>query len=212
MSFSPINNVLWQCQTTILQSTPFCSAYFAVNKVFVSRGGRVCALVLGANSQLAPRFRCWLIQKDLAPQRDYFWLLQLIPEVYFYLLLISMKLEARTVSSRGAVSECYSKKSTRRLHPALLIILFQVLLALIPFLYSNGYQTGYHLCSSPRSLRLGLWFCAAAGGTGIAWQMAAATIYSGGQAAPGERCSVYQDCFQLLGRRENNIRQGGKLI
>lgn len=143
----------------------------------------------GAKSQLAPRFWCWLIQKDLAPQRDYFWLLQLIPEVYFYLFLISMKLEARTVSSRGAGSECYSKKSTRRLHPALLIILFQVLLALIPFLYSNGYQTGYHLCSSPRSLRLGLWFCAAAGGTGIAWQMAAATIYSGGQAAPGERCS-----------------------
>lgn len=36
---------------------------------------------------------------ELAPQLDYFWLLQLIFEVYFYLLLISVKLKARMVSS-----------------------------------------------------------------------------------------------------------------
>lgn len=89
--------------------------------------------ILGADS-----FR----KLDLAPQLDYFWLLQLIFEVYFYLLLISVKLKARMVSSWGTVSECYSKKSACRLYTVLLIILFKVLLAFIRFLYSNEYQTG----------------------------------------------------------------------
>lgn len=55
--------------------------------------------ILGADS-----FR----KLDLAPQLDYFWLLQLISEVYFYILLISMKLRARMVSLWGTVPECYS--------------------------------------------------------------------------------------------------------
>lgn len=41
---------------------------------------------------------------DLASQLDYFWLVQLIFEVYFYLLLISTKLKARMVSSWGTVN------------------------------------------------------------------------------------------------------------
>lgn len=78
---------------------------------------------------------------NLAPQLDYFWLPQLIFEVYFYLLLISVKPKARMVSLWGTVSECYSKKSACRLYTVLLIILFKVLLAFIRFLYSNEYQT-----------------------------------------------------------------------
>lgn len=51
-------------------------------------------------SQLAPILHSDSFRKfELAPQRGYFWLLQLVFEVYFYLLLISVKLKARLVSS-----------------------------------------------------------------------------------------------------------------
>lgn len=78
---------------------------------------------------------------DLAPKLDYFWLLQLIFEVYFYLLLISMKLKARMVSWWGTVSELYSRRSACTHCTVLLIVLFQILLARILLLYSNDYQS-----------------------------------------------------------------------
>jgi len=62
-------------------------------------------------------------------------------EVYFYLLLISMKLKARIVSSSGTVSEPYGQKSASRLYAFALITLFKLLLALTQFLSSNEYQT-----------------------------------------------------------------------
>ena len=146
---SELSGLLWKWQDAFL-------SFFCLERALTGSVPRVCALVWWWWTELrvwGGEGKCWslnllqipgadsLRKLDLAPQLDYFWLLQLIFEVYFYLLLISMKLKARMVSSWGTVSECYSKKSACRLYTVLLIVLFKVLLAFIRFLYSNEYQT-----------------------------------------------------------------------